>query len=682
MDPLVLMVLIATFGVATLVFVTMLVAARADHQVTIRGPLATLEELDGRIATRRDTLTDLEEDLQKRREALANIAEIQADVDALIRQRDELLAEHNQRDERRAEIAALRKETEETYAQLSEASRDLSEKQADLERVEGELSEARRLVADVGAMTAQHRDLESRLAQLRTEIADLEAVRAQEAALRARVADAEREAASLQGELEARLARKEEADVTARTAEQRLGELRSEHTEMSAKLEADRQEFRRLASDISGQRDRMAELQARAAQLEGRIAELKQAQESATGPAGRGGRDSLGELREPPFVLSDLRKWDERGRETEAEALNRVSGHLRSLGLSYPRRVVHAFHTAMKVNETTQMTVLAGISGTGKSQLPRRYAEGMGIGFLQVPVQPRWDSPQDLMGFYNYIESRFRPTDMARALYHLDAFNGPAESADLQGRMLLILLDEMNLARVEYYFSDFLSRLESRPDRAEADYAAARKDSEIELDVPVSEGAAPPRIFPGYNVLFAGTMNEDESTQSLSDKVVDRANVLRFAAPRSIASIAGQDVFEARQAISRERWQGWLRRVDDLGANRARVEEHVGRIVDLMRGLQRPIGHRLGRAMMAYVANYPQDGHALDVRASLADQVEMRLLPKLRGIEVEPATGALDDLRRYVEEDLGDATLGQAIDDSVDASRLTGQFVWRGVTRE
>ncbi|MFC6496363.1 hypothetical protein ACFP8Z_01780 [Gemmobacter lanyuensis] len=87
----------------------------------------------------------------------------------------------------------------------------------------------------------------------------------------------------------------------------------------------------------------------------------------------------------------------------------------------------------------------------------------MGIGFLQVPVQPRWDSPQDLMGFYNYIEGRFRPTDMARAMFALDAQNNPDAVPD---RLLIVLLDEMNLARVEYYFSDFLSRLESRPARA------------------------------------------------------------------------------------------------------------------------------------------------------------------------------------------------------------------------
>ena len=69
------------------------------------------------------------------------------------------------------------------------------------------------------------------------------------------------------------------------------------------------------------------------------------------------------------------------------------------------------------------MTVLAGVSGTGKSLLPRRYAEAMGLRFLQISVEPRWDSPQDLLGFYNYIEKRYRATDLARALVHMDPYN-------------------------------------------------------------------------------------------------------------------------------------------------------------------------------------------------------------------------------------------------------------------
>jgi hypothetical protein len=183
-------------------------------------------------------------------------------------------------------------------------------------------------------------------------------------------------------------------------------------------------------------------------------------------------------------------------------------------------------------------------------------------------------------------------------------------------------------------------------------------------------------------VLFAGTMNEDESTQSLSDKVVDRANVLRFAAPENIAATTGERGAATPRALSLRRWQGWLRDDGALERDLAHVENHLKQLVELMRRLHRPIGHRLGRAIRSYVANYPQDGHLRNLDVPLADQVEMRLLPKLRGVELDSAQGALDDLRRHVEEQLRDQELADAIRESVEASGVTGQFVWRGVARK
>jgi hypothetical protein len=174
---------------------------------------------------------------------------------------------------------------------------------------------------------------------------------------------------------------------------------------------------------------------------------------------------------------------------------------------------------------------------------------------------------------------------MARALFHIDRWNGPEDSHDLQDRMLLILLDEMNLARVEYCFLDFLSRLESRPGRSQTDQAAARKDAE--LDPPVPQVQTTPRIFPGYNVLFAGTMNEDESTQSLFDKVVDSANVFRFAAPRNIAPATVQGAVSEPKALSRRRWQAWLRDVGTSEPDLSHANDRLGGIVDLMRRLRR-----------------------------------------------------------------------------------------------
>ena len=176
-------------------------------------------------------------------------------------------------------------------------------------------------------------------------------------------------------------------------------------------------------------------------------------------------------------------------------------------------------------------------------------------------------------------------------------------------------------------------------------------------------------------------MNEDESTQSLSDKVVDRANVLRFAAPKSVAAVASERTVPEPSALSLRRWQEWLRDVEALGEDQRHVENRIAKMVDLMRRLQRPIGHRLGRAILAYVANYPTDGRARNLDVPLADQVEMRLLPKLRGVDIDTAEPALDDLSRYVGEELGDSELAEAISESVEASKVTGQFVWRGVAR-
>ena len=111
------------------------------------------------------------------------------------------------------------------------------------------------------------------------------------------------------------------------------------------------------------------------------------------------------------------------GSQDERQALERARDYIRGKNLVFPERVLHAFHTSLKVSDISPLVVLAGISGTGKSELPRHYADGMGIHFLLVAVQPRWDSPQDLFGFYNYLEKRYKATELARALVQFELFN-------------------------------------------------------------------------------------------------------------------------------------------------------------------------------------------------------------------------------------------------------------------
>jgi hypothetical protein len=377
---------------------------------------------------------------------------------------------------------------------------------------------------------------------------------------------------------------------------------------------------------------------------------------------------------------------------TEDEALEGVRNDLDKLGLQFHPRVVNAFHTSLKIANDSPMVVLAGISGTGKSLLPKRYAESMGVHLMTVPVQPRWDSPQDLLGFFNHLQGKYVPTELLRALVQMEQHgrapgrNWPEPSKGFDSKsnqMLLVLLDEMNLARIEYYFSDFLSILENRRDIASTKDPAQRRKGEFVLDVgPGGKDGEEFRLFVDRNVLFVGTMNEDESTQSLSDKVVDRANVLRFAPPKNFTAttaVAAQ-LSPRKKHLSFDTWANWCKSSDASlfqPDQTKRIEESIGKLSEALKQVGRPFGHRVNRSIHAYVRQYPlrtDEGIAF----ALADQIEQRILPKLRGIDLslETAKRAVNTVGAVVQT-LGDLPLVQAVRDG----QAGQQFLWMGVDR-
>src|SRR6056297_1826873 len=541
-----------------LAVVQLLLAARHDRAVTAAGPIEELAIYERRLEEKQRLVDELENELEKRRQAMAVVADLQAEVDGLRRQKEELLAEWESLRERRDEVAAVRQETEAAVVERQQLETEIAPLRAEYLAIKERLEKAEDLLGRTEALKRECEEISGQVDELRDKKRELEEAEDRISRLESRAQELETTISRVEGRKASEESELENLQTRVATEREALAHAQTEHGRLGADLAAQGQEVRRITGEIETLEETRSTLDARLAYLKGEIARSEgRSVDGETGDA-----DPLRELKETPPVVVAMRSWDPAPRENEAEAIKRVERRLRAKGLDYPARTLRAFHTAMKVNETTQMAVLAGISGTGKSQLPRQYAAGMGIGFLQVPVQPRWDSPQDLMGFYNYIEGKFRPTDMARALWALDDLNN--EEAD-RDRMMMILLDEMNLARVEYYFSDFLSRLESRPRPSDVDDANERKDAEIELEIPNMQTT--PRIFPGYNLLFAGTMNEDESTQSLSDKVVDRANVLRFAAPRNIAASSGEGEIAEPRALSRAQWQGWLREIGTLGGD-------------------------------------------------------------------------------------------------------------------
>ncbi len=658
-------------SLAVLSFVTLFLATRHDKVVSLAGPIEEEKAVTARIAEKRATIDDLEDDLRKRREALAHLSDVQAEVDALISKLAELQTEWNQSDARRAEVSALRHEIEAARIDKLAVDAELAEARASLAEVGTRLAKAEDLVHRIEALSTEMETLKANVEALREERRSLEDAANRVAALTKEAERFERELGEIQGRISAKTSELSETEDRLAAARAAQIDTRQDLDRLNAELAAARQWMSDTEINRAKLKEHLPMLEARKASLERDIERMKGV---AAGGSGEAEEDPLLELKKAPQVVQRLVEWRQSANTSETEALKKVRQRFEAFGLQYPDRTLRAFHTAMKVNDTTQMTVLAGISGTGKSQLPRQYAAGMGIGFLQVPVQPRWDSPQDLMGFYNYIEGRFRPTDLAKAMFALDEQNN---SDAVKDRLLMVLLDEMNLARVEYYFSDFLSRLESRPARGREADQTLRKDAEIELEIPKAQM----RIFPGYNLLFAGTMNEDESTQSLSDKVVDRANVMRFGAPKTIAKMAVASADQTPEALSRTTWARWCGR-GLPPSDQARAEVQVNEMLTLMQEFGKPFGHRLGRAILAYAGAYPEaEGIGDRLSVALADQVEMRLLPKLRGVEVEDRSQQFDQLRRKASE-FGDEKLAEAIGQSVEAAGAsTGQFVWKGVVR-
>ena len=546
---------------------------------------------------------------------------------------------------------------------------DLRKEMADLQRESAGLDEARE---------ALDRFATEEEAKIREIAREGEQAREKWDGIRVEADKLERANKTLQEQIEAKGRQLEEmerkAGETANT-EARIAEKAKE----LENLEAREREIRMRASmdvEKAEKRTKKAEEEVQSLEMKKEILQREvENLEKRTGESGgeqrgdehdRGRR--LGNLTSPPGCVGGERTGNPR--EEEGEALKEALSLIRGQGLEFHQRMVWRLHTSLKVAEVSPLTVLAGISGTGKTQLPRAYAEAMGMYLLVVPVQPRWDSPMDLVGSYDYMHKRYQATELARLLWNFDQDRRNPSGDD---RMAMVLLDEMNLARTEYYFSDFLSRLELR--RA----GGSSPEAMIELDIPHGEGEDPERIYPSERIVWVGTMNEDESTQTLSDKVIDRSNVIRFPRPKEIVFAAkakgkdenGQEAL--RKTLTARQWQQWCKgreMPDEARRTIATINEEV------MESVGRPFGHRMGQAMARYVERYPSG----DWRNALADQVEMRVLPKLTGLDGanDEAAGALDRLRKICAEDLEDEDLAEAVTGTTDIMHNTGTFAWTG----
>ncbi len=249
-----------------------------------------------------------------------------------------------------------------------------------------------------------------------------------------------------------------------------------------------------------------------------------------------------------------------------------------NMRLYYDITDIRRFIAGMAVSK---LIILQGISGTGKTSLANAFGEFLDNPSTVIPVQPMWKERTDLVGYYNEFTKSFNVTKLLEKMYE----------ANYSKDMYVTVLDEMNIARVEYYFAEFLSLLElPSADKRWLDVITDKWEND-----PVQLVGG--KIKLPDNMWFVGTANNDDSTFSISDKVYDRAMVLNldqkseeFTAPKT-----------KQIHLSAERFMGLVREAEK---EYALTKRNQRRLEKLDKYLIENFGITFGNRIMKQIKTY------------------------------------------------------------------------------
>lgn len=294
-------------------------------------------------------------------------------------------------------------------------------------------------------------------------------------------------------------------------------------------------------------------------------------------------------------------------------------------GLIFDRADVESLHLGLWADEQRHFAVLAGLSGTGKTQLGLHYGRAL-VGddaesrLLPVSVQPDWHDPTPLLGYSNPLAGgAYQRTKFLNFL--LRASERPAEPH-------VCILDEMNLSHPEQYLAPLLSAMEQPGGKVELHSGRAGKGDETSEDGSVREDArVPQRLTYPPNLVLIGTVNMDETTMGLSDKVLDRAFTLEF------------------WDIEVGEWPGW-KTCKLAPRDRGRTERVLSDLMSALQPARLHFGWRVIAEIVHFLEARGREGGGLALDDAMDRVIYAKVLPKLRG----------DDSPRF-----GDA-LGRCID--------------------
>jgi len=306
--------------------------------------------------------------------------------------------------------------------------------------------------------------------------------------------------------------------------------------------------------------------------------------------------------------------------------LDELRGLTVSENLLYDQKDLVNFHISLK---TSPLNIVAGMSGTGKTRLAKAYARTLGLteekgDLLFLPVSPSFLEPNDVLGYLNPSSGYFVPSETGLVDLLVRARNNP-------NAMHMVIFDEMNLSQVEHWFAPFLSILE-KPEQDRLLHLYSENATCYNAD------RYPPSVNIGGNILFIGTINLDETTKDLSDRLLDRVNLvtLKKSTFMHFSTLDLEDATYQGIAFTYNDFQSWKN--DDLPTKAFKATEL--QFFDELHGLifkydtQKGVSFRFLNRLGCYIKNIPLDetGKLLINQEQAIDiSIKQSLLTKIKG---------------------------------------------------
>ena len=293
------------------------------------------------------------------------------------------------------------------------------------------------------------------------------------------------------------------------------------------------------------------------------------------------------------------------------EAVERIKLYISQKGFSYNDGLIENFYLSLK---SKPFVILAGTSGTGKTRLVKLFAEAIGAEYKMVSVRPDWSDGSDLFG-HTDLNGNFIDGPIC------DAFNSAIAEPT---RPVLLCLDEMNLARVEYYLSDFLSVIESR-DRNGDGRVATDPIAQYKEGIP-------------ENLYIVGTVNMDETTFPFSKKVLDRANTIEFSYVDLLPGFDALDAdIEPLQLANDFLRTNYLVLATDCVDDKDFVVEvcdELQRVNAILRKANAHVGYRVRDEIVFYMLNNKSAENLLTYEQAFDHEIMQKILPRIQGSQI------------------------------------------------